>query len=131
MATALASGFFISQTGSLNSFLRIGYGVLESGRGVTQSCIPTSMRASFIIWNMIRMPLALLAQQLADTVSVFAEVQSAGRRSLDAHLVLDVSCLDVVELAREPSSLTRTWNDEDGDPRGAGGSLRSWPGRDG
>jgi len=57
MGTALASGFFISQTGVL--WIRsLAYctACSRAAEAWPKPWMPTSRRASFIMWNMIRMP---------------------------------------------------------------------------
>ena len=115
---------------ALDSFLRVCDRVLESGRGVPQALHPHFHAG--LVHHLEHDPhaFALLAQKFADAVSVLAEVQGAGRRSLDAHLVLDVPRLDVVELAQRAVILEAVLgNDEDGDAGGAG-RIAFNPGQD-
>ncbi len=75
-------------------------------------------------------PFPLLAEEFADAFSVVAEIQRAGGRSLDAHLVLDVAGMDVVEFAEAAVGVHPVLgNDEDGDAARAG-RISFDPGQD-
>ena len=59
--------------------------------------MPTPSRAAFIIVNMARMP---LCGSPTSQPSRIVEIHDAGRRGLDAHLVLDAAAGDAVARAR-------------------------------
>ena len=68
--------------------------------------------------------LAVAAHGVPDAFSVVAEVEDAGRRSVDAHLVLDVRDVNVVRFAdRAVRAHPELGDDEEREAFGAGGSA--------
>ena len=63
-------------------------------------CRPTASRALFIIVNMQARPAVLLADEPARRAAVVAEDHGAGRRGVDAELVLDAAAAHVVARAQ-------------------------------
>ncbi len=84
---------------ALDPLLRIGNGVFERRGGVAQALHADVETGAIHHVEHDFHPLPLLAEEFADAFSLVAEIERAGGRSFDSHLVLDIARMDIICLS--------------------------------